>query len=83
MFPDNASCNKYIGDNLKNLGMPICKINATNNPTRGKNYSEDQFFGLKNFISISINAKITLTSILILLFFLFIFNINIYNLYKV
>ena len=25
----------------------ICKINATNNPTRGKNYSEDQFLDWK------------------------------------
>ena len=47
---------------LKKLGMPICEINATNNSTRGKNYSDEHFLGLKNFINLSTNAKITLTS---------------------
>ena len=62
LFADNASCNKYNGEMIKKLGMPICKINAINKPARGKNYNDDQFSGLKNFINLAINVKVTLTS---------------------
>jgi hypothetical protein len=62
LFPDNYTCNQYNNDKLKELKMPICKIRAINKPESAKYYDEENFFGLKNVINLSINAKITLTS---------------------
>ena len=47
LFPDNKSCSKYNCEKLRQLEKPICQFNATNLPSRGKNYGEDNFFGLK------------------------------------
>jgi hypothetical protein len=62
LFLDNATCNQYNNDKLKQLKMPICKIQAINKPESARNYDEENFFGLRNVINLAINAKITLTS---------------------
>jgi hypothetical protein len=46
LFPDNSTCNQYNNDKLKQLKMPICKIQAINKPDSARNYDEENFFGL-------------------------------------
>ena len=41
--------------------MPICKMNATNNPARGKNYSEDQYCKIRKKIYFYFNYVDRLT----------------------
>jgi hypothetical protein len=62
LFPENSSCMKYNHEKLKQLKMPICQCKSINNPSSASRYDEDNFFGLKNVVNLSINAKITLTT---------------------
>lgn len=63
LFADNTSCSRYKNKKLKELNMPICRLIATNASSRGRNLDEENFYGLKNNINISINSKITLRKI--------------------
>ena len=62
LFPDNKKCNGFNQNRLVSLKMPICKIKAICEPGWSANYDEDNFCGLKKFLYLSINAKITLVT---------------------
>ena len=44
------------------IGKPITKLTAVNRPTRVKNYSDENFYGLSNLHYICTDSKITLTN---------------------
>ena len=62
LFPDNASCHEFNKKKLIEINKPITKLQAVNRPTRARNFSEDNFYGLNNLHFICIDAKITLTN---------------------
>ncbi len=51
LFPNNASCHEFNKKKLMELAKPITKLNAVNRPTRAKNYSDENFYGLSNYKS--------------------------------
>ena len=61
LFPNNSLCHFNAAQLIK-LQNPICKLSAVNNPLRGRNYSEDNFSGLFNFLYMCVGAKIVLTN---------------------
>ena len=60
LLPDNESCHKYNIEQIIKLKTPITKLLNVNSPMRGRNYSDDNFYGLSNLHYI--NAKKTLTN---------------------
>jgi ATP-dependent DNA helicase PIF1 len=62
LFSDNASCHAYNSNMLKSLNKPITRILATNSKSIAKRASDEAFGGLKPFLYLSIDARITLTS---------------------
>jgi ATP-dependent DNA helicase PIF1 len=62
LFSDNASCHAYNAQMLNSLNKPITRITTNNTRSVARKASDEAFSGLKPFLYLAIDSRITLTN---------------------